>query len=169
MKANQGHALRSFSKGLFSLILFVLLVALTAFSLAETGDVNGDGAVDARDSTALRDYLVGNPGRIHTSGADLNADNRVDLKDLVLLERLLDTLPEDDPPPVDPEEDDVTVRNIVYGQSESGRDLVCTVMEPKQYSRTILAIFAIHGYREIKPPNKSLYMVLSKFSIRLSR
>ena len=150
VKADQRHMGWSTTKCLFALILFALLTFPAAFALAETGDVNGDGTVDARDSMALRGYLVGNPGGIHTAGADLNGDSRVDLRDLVLLERLLETMPTEDPP-VDPEDKSVTVKNIVYGQSESGRDLVCTVMEPKKYSRTILVVFAIHGFEDSYP------------------
>ena len=93
---------------------------------------------------------MGNPGGIHASNADMNADHRIDMKDLVLLERLLEATPQEDPP-IGPGDESVTVQNIVYGTSESGRDLVCTVIAPKQYSRTILAVFSIHGFEDWYP------------------
>lgn len=126
-------------------MLTLFFVAIPSLALMETGDVNSDGAIDARDSMALRNYLVGNPGGIHTSNADMNADNQVDMKDLVLLERLLEDFLDE------PHGESVSTKNVVYGQSESGRDLICTVIEPKQYSRTILAIFAIHGFEDWYP------------------
>ncbi|GEM_PF-2189026 len=149
MKASKGYVRRSFANIFFPLILSLFFVVPPSPALAGTGDVNGDGVSDIRDSTALRNYLVGNPGGIHTSNADINADSRVDMKDIVLLERLLETVPDD--PPTEPADESVSTRDIVYGRSETGRDLVCTIIEPRQYSRTILAVFAIHGFEDWYP------------------
>lgn len=147
MKVNKSYVPGTFSKGCFALVLLIVLAVTAPYALAETGDVNGDGAVDARDSMALRNYLVGNPGGIRAANADINADNQVDMKDIVLLERLVESSAGNDSV-IEPVDEGVAVQNIVYGQSESGRDLVCTIIEPKQYSRTILSIFAIHGFED---------------------
>lgn len=37
---------------------------------------------------------------------------------------------------------------IAYGRSELGRELLCTVLEPVSYDRTVLLVFAIHGYED---------------------
>lgn len=126
-------------------ILTLMLIFLVSASAEHgiQGDVNGDGFINHYDTHALRNYLVGNVGGIRAANADMNLDDVVDLKDIILLERgLEDGLSED------PDANDVTVRSIVYGQSEMGRDLVCTILEPRQYRRTILTIFAIHGFED---------------------
>ena len=134
---------------IFLILVILLLSPVTVF--AETGDINADGKVSIEDSLLLRDYLVGNAAGIYESNSDIDEDGDVDLKDLVLLERCLGTIPEDDQVPVDPvepEECRPSVTEIVYGQSEMGRDLVCTIIEPEHYDRTILANFAIHGFED---------------------
>lgn len=125
------------------LTLMIIFLASASAEHGIHGDVNGDGFINHNDAHALRNYLVGNAGGIRAANADMNSDDVVDLKDIILLERgLEDGLGEN------PDLNDVTVRNIVYGQSEMGRDLVCTILEPRQYKRTILAIFAIHGFED---------------------
>jgi hypothetical protein len=54
------------------------------------GDVNGDGEVDILDYTALKLYIVGKPveGFI-PEAADLNADEKINAQDLVLLMNLI--------------------------------------------------------------------------------
>lgn len=135
----------------YILAMLVLLFILPVTVFAETGDINADGTVSAEDSLLLRDYLVGNAAGIYESNSDIDEDGDVDLKDLVLLERRLGTIPEDDQIPEDPIESDdgkPTVTEIVYGQSEMGRDLVCTIIEPEHFDRTVLANFAIHGFED---------------------
>lgn len=140
-------------KGIFTNIVLILVISLLSpmAVFAETGDINVDGTVSTEDAVLLRDYLVGNPVGIYESNSDLDEDGDVDLKDLVLLERSLGIIPEDDhlpADPIEPEEDKPIVTEVVYGQSEMGRDLVCTVIEPNHFDRTILVNFAIHGFED---------------------
>lgn len=59
-----------------------------------TGDVNGDGAVDATDYALLAEILAeSNNPTIFPAAADLTADGRIDSLDLVLLCGLTVTLP----------------------------------------------------------------------------
>ena len=131
--------------------VLVILFTLPITVLAETGDINADGTVSVEDSLVLRNYLVGNAVGIYESNSDINEDGYVDLKDLVLLERSLGAVPEDDQLPADPVEPyggKPNVTEVVYGKSEMGRDLVCTIIEPEQFDRTILVNFAIHGFED---------------------
>lgn len=54
-----------------------------------SGDINGDGAVDAKDVTVLRRYLAGWNVDIHLDAADLNGDGEVNAKDVTVLRRQL--------------------------------------------------------------------------------
>ncbi len=54
-----------------------------------TGDVNGDGTVDARDATALLRYLSGWDVPADTGAADLDGDGTVTTRDATLLLRRL--------------------------------------------------------------------------------
>ena len=155
IKGNPVLKRKVFEKRIYLKYIFVVLVNLFLLPtavFAETGDINADGRVSAEDSLLLRDYLVGNAVGIYESNSDIDEDGDVDLKDLVLLERSLGKVPEDDKIPVDPiepGEGKPTVSEIVYGQSEMGRDLVCTIIEPEHFDRTILVNFAIHGFEDV--------------------
>lgn len=50
----------------------------------------------------------------------------------------------------------VSMSSVTYGASEMGRPLICTVLEPKSYERTILALFAIHGFEDEYPKDGSV-------------
>ena len=51
-----------------------------------TGDVNGDGAINARDVTALMRFIVGFPDTgIDRESADLNKDGRINSRDVIAL------------------------------------------------------------------------------------
>lgn len=52
-----------------------------------SGDVNGDGAVDLRDVTAIMKHLAGWGEAIDTGNADVNGDGRVGLADVTELMR----------------------------------------------------------------------------------
>ena len=54
-----------------------------------SGDVNGDGSVDGRDSLRLARYLVGQDVQINVSNADVNGDGNVDGRDTLRLARFL--------------------------------------------------------------------------------
>ena len=54
-----------------------------------SGDINGDGAVDAKDVTVLRRYLASWGVDIQMDAADLNGDGEVNAKDVTVLRRQL--------------------------------------------------------------------------------
>lgn len=60
------------------------------------GDLNGDAAVNNQDMILLRQYLVGlkTEEDIAVSAADVNADNVIDLTDVIILARHLTKWPE---------------------------------------------------------------------------
>ena len=129
--------------------LFLLLLMILAFSgFAEIGDVNADDTINVDDALVLRDYLVGNPVAVNERNADINEDGQVNMIDLVLLERMLGYLAPDVTPSPEPFHHANIVKEIVYGQSERGRDLICTIIEPSSYTRTVLVNFAIHGFED---------------------
>lgn len=70
---------RHWSKLLFS----VLLIAKAGFAL--TGDCNGDGVVDKRDSDMIANYLVGNLQNPPLMSCDLNSDGVVNVKDALIV------------------------------------------------------------------------------------
>lgn len=54
------------------------------------GDVNGDGAIDAKDVTALRRYLAGGWNvTINKANSDVNNNGTIDAKDVTLLRRYI--------------------------------------------------------------------------------
>ncbi|MGM9680370.1 MAG: InlB B-repeat-containing protein, partial [Eubacteriales bacterium] len=55
----------------------------------QSGDVNGDGAVNLKDYAYLERYLDGWEGLIDESMADVNLDGTVDENDLALLRQIL--------------------------------------------------------------------------------
>ena len=133
-------------------ILYMLFLSIPVQAMGTSaGDVNGNGTVDVEDAVLLRSYLVGDPVAVYETGADYNQDNVIDLKDIVLLERQLGinaAEQPDLPSPTPIPQEEVSVQEIVYGKSERGRNLVCTVIEPTEYSRTVLLNFAIHGFED---------------------
>ena len=126
-----------------AVFFLAMLLAWAVFScaLAGSGDINGDGLFDEKDSETLREYLVGNIEEINSVVADIDQDGSVGLSGLVTLERYL--LSGDRPG-----DGVVTSREIVYGTSVMGRDLTCTIIEPERVERTVLAVFAIHGFED---------------------
>ena len=63
-----------------STILF-LLIAFNVLNAAVHGDVNGDGAVNAADVTAIYDVLLGVDNSLESS-ADVNSDDAVNVGDV---------------------------------------------------------------------------------------
>jgi len=63
-----------------SIILF-LLIAFNVLNAAVHGDVNGDGAVNAADVTAIYDVLLGVDNSLESS-ADVNSDDAVTSADV---------------------------------------------------------------------------------------
>ena len=54
------------------------------------GDANGDGEVNAKDITTVRDYILGlDPKPFSLESANLNGDSTVDIADLAKLIQLL--------------------------------------------------------------------------------
>ncbi len=121
------------------LMVVFLLILVVSEAFAGSGDVNGDGSFDEGDAVSLGAYLVGDDVEINTIIADVNSDGSVGLSDLMTLERLLASGER-------PGDGQVTSHQVVYGKSVMGRDLVCTIIEPERYERTVLAVFAMHGY-----------------------
>ena len=44
--------------------------------------------------------------------------------------------------------EDIMYNTFIYGQSESKRDLICHLIGPKDYKKTILLNFTIHGFED---------------------
>lgn len=118
------------------------------------GDANNDDEVDLKDVVVMRRWLSGGwTVTIDDSNADINCDTMVDLKDVVILRRYLSggwgiDLDSFSPTDKEPESDKVEVEQFVYGTSENGRELVCYSFTPKNYNRTVLLNFAIHGFED---------------------
>ncbi len=125
-------------------VLALALCALAGCAAAERGDINGDGKADVTDAQVLRMYLVGDLDEINEADADFNFDGKVNMTDLVMLEHAVyrgEALPEE------PEGDGrITRTDVVYGTSYKKRDLTCTIISPERYERTVLAVFALHGF-----------------------
>ncbi len=83
--------------------LLVIILALTVICVAVpvsatgtealTGDVNGDGSVDALDRMALARYIAGwqEYADINTDNADIDKNGTVTSKDRMILSRYLDS------------------------------------------------------------------------------
>lgn len=119
-----------------------------------SGDANNDNEVNLKDVLVIRRWLSGGWDiDIDDSNADVNFDNAVDLKDVVILRRYLSggwdiDLDAFAPDIQEPETDTVKTEQFVYGTSENGRDLICYSFTPKNYNRTVLLNFAIHGFED---------------------
>ncbi len=124
------------------LVLLLGLCLVCGCALAVTGDINNDDVADAMDAELLRMYLVGDLEEI--GEADFNFDGKVNLKDLVLLEKAIyDEIPLAESPS---EDGRISRTDVVYGTTPKKRDLVCTIIEPERYDRTVLCVFAMHGF-----------------------
>ena len=54
------------------------------------GDVNGDGAVDAKDIVEVTNYLGGKPSAaFDMSAADLNGDGKIDISDILRISLII--------------------------------------------------------------------------------
>lgn len=100
-----------------------------------------------RDIALLQKWLNGYEVEIDKEAADTYYDQKLNLKDLVLLHFYLNG-------------DDVVLggtqnsdkvdicKSFSYGKSELGKDLMCYAFTPKSYTNTILLNFAIHGFED---------------------
>ena len=69
---------------------YVLVGAFSGTSGKQSGDVTGDGKLNAKDVIALMKYIVGAaPDGFDESAADVNGDGKVNSKDVVALMKLL--------------------------------------------------------------------------------
>ncbi len=126
-------------KRISAVLAAILLILTLTPALAGSGDVNGDGRFDEEDANDLANYLVNDDVEINTIIADLDTDGHVGLSDLMTIHRLLASGER-------PGDGKVKATTKVYGQSAMGRDLECTIIEPERYDRTVLAVFAMHGF-----------------------
>ncbi len=165
-----------------SAILLLGLCTLTGAAEAQTlpGDVNGDGAVDLRDMTALERWLSPDwEQEIRAGNADVNADRRVDEQDLrdLCLWLLGDLVPAgmaglpDDLAAyaclsTERSEAGVEVRSFRYGESSLGRDLVCWCLTAGDWDRTVLLNFEIHGFEDAYARDGQLLVDLGEAVIR---
>ncbi len=84
-------------------VLSVVQIEIIADDYVLTGDVNSDGRVDSLDARVLSEYITAVPGMvISMENAALTADGRVNVFDLTMLKKKLDT-------PVIPEEQEEIV------------------------------------------------------------
>ena len=74
---------------LVSVLAGCLVLPAAASRTFVAGDANGDGAVDMKDSLAIRLYCAGAGELESFDAADLNADGKVNAKDLRIIKRHL--------------------------------------------------------------------------------
>lgn len=77
------------------LVVTISVAGASSFSCfaAVAGDVNGDGSRNANDLTLLRKILLGVEPEV--SGAYVNEDDSIDVRDLVRLKKLIANPPEE--------------------------------------------------------------------------
>ena len=149
------------------------------------GDTNGDGIINLKDVTLLRRMLAA--GEVDTSkirgNPDANGDGVVNLKDVTHLKRYLAggwgvelpqiTEPKDDEPlsadlaqyellSTSKLESGTVCTSFRFGKSVLDRDLVCWSIQQREYSRTILLNFAIHGWEDEYAADGQLLVDLGK-------
>lgn len=76
-------------KGLLCVLASLLLCMPFAVSAKTIGDVNSDGAADAKDYMKIKRYVLGTHvlTEAEQTAADINGDGRVDSKDYMILKR----------------------------------------------------------------------------------
>lgn len=156
---------RSMVLFLFSIVSSLMISVGTASVLYQYGDANGDGTVTLKDVTELQQLLATSDVDISEidGNPDVNGDGVVNLKDVTLLRRYLAGGWGVELPPITAlasdlvqyevltttqSENGVTCTSFKFGQSVLNRDLVCWSIQPREYSRTILLNFAIHGWED---------------------
>ncbi len=101
------------------------------------GDVDNNGEITSKDLICMRKYMTNHLIEINRTNADINADGRIDSLDLICLRKIILK-----------NNDSIHRTVLTYGKSVLGRDLVCYSIAPKEYSRTILLNFEIHGWED---------------------
>ncbi len=130
------------------IVLPLLIVSAVAAGIAySAGDINGDGDVNGKDLTRMMKHISGEDVEMVEENLDTNGDGDVNGKDLTRLMRYLSGESVELSGGVE-DGNAVTCTSFVYGQSESGRDLVCYQLCGEAYERTVLLNFAIHGYED---------------------
>lgn len=141
------------------ILLFYVTFSVAATGTYRQGDVNGDGAVNQRDTSQLWKMLAN--GDISTEQKnghpDANGDGVVNLRDVTYLQKYLSGS-QDAPLSGDLQhyavlstvvsKEGVICTAFRYGKSVLGRDLVCWSLQQGAFSRTVLLNFAIHGWED---------------------
>lgn len=157
------------------LITCIMFGSITKFTaqVAMYGDVDGNGVINLKDVVTLRRYLSEGEtdASINSENSDVNADGLVSVKDVVYLRRYLSggwniqlpSVPETENQDKGQLDADLSVYTCTsfsenkygvktlsfsYGKSELGQDLICWCIEPKEFNRTVLLNFEIHGWED---------------------
>lgn len=137
------------------------------------GDVNGDKKVDVKDVILLQNYLVCKTKTIDFEAADMDANEKLNVFDLILLKRaVIKGAQQQVPDPTDPTEEPinimenvkanltadvpsnilngtngVTTQEITYYSSEAGRNKKAVVILPENYStsKKYPVVYVNHG------------------------
>jgi hypothetical protein len=113
-------------------------------SVVKAGDINGDGAVNNKDLTRLSQYLSEWDVKVEEDALDVNGDGAVNNKDLTRLFQYLSGYDVE----IYVADPGIQTYSFVYGKSVNNRDLVCYSISPKDYTKTILLEFEIHGFED---------------------
>lgn len=71
------------------LLLSFVCMGIQMVGAATTGDINGDGSINAKDMTRIKKYLAGTDVEVVAAALDTNGDGTVNVKDLSRLKRYL--------------------------------------------------------------------------------
>ena len=157
--------------------IFLSSNAIFASEVSTYGDVDGNGAINLKDVVTLRRFLSEKwPSlSVQKEYCDVDENDLIDENDVILLRKYfaggwniqLPTI-SDIQESLDADlarypllsstvnEHGIRTISFSYGKSQLDRELVCWCIEPKEYERTILLNFAIHGWEDEYPADGAL-------------